>query len=471
MEKSLSKSSTKYLNNTKFFSRFIMANSFYLRRLTGLMLSMAIIGGLYAQTGKVQLHGKLKNFSNQVEVQDLSEYQYLLPPTAERMIVPDTAGNFRISFRLNAPNYFRLGRNILYLSPGDSMEIFVDYMNNTLAQFTGRGSAANKYLRHTPFPKGGSYLEAGRKLQRTAQASIDTILQIGKLRQLELDALTGVSSEFKKLEGARIRADVINSLLAGQRSYKPRMSKDSLVVYQEEYDKLVEPVVADYSKDFINASYMKLVVYRDIAAGLSKGNNTAAATAIREWYTASTLLDSMKKVSDKGQLKTFSSAITKFQTAGYRNALNSSLETLLAFGKGDVAVDFMATDITGKQVTLSSLKGKVIYVDLWATWCGPCMVEMPHFEKLKEKFADNPNVAMVSLSIDDAAALWKRSVEGRNANGIQWLINRNKLDAYNIVSIPRTLLIDKNFKVVDINAPAPSSPKIETMITQLLGAE
>lgn len=121
-----------------------------------------------AQTAKktVTLKGQLKNFSNQVEVEDLSDLQYLLPPTSERMIVPDTSGNFSIQFTLAAPNYFRLGRNILYLSPGDNMELFVDKSLPTKGTFKGKGSPANLYLRNTPFPKGGSFIEAGRNVKK-----------------------------------------------------------------------------------------------------------------------------------------------------------------------------------------------------------------------------------------------------------------------------------------------------------------
>ena len=148
--------------------------------------------------------------------------------------------------------------------------------------------------------------------------------------------------------------------------------------------------------------------------------------------------------------------------------MNKTLTTLLKFGKGDMAVDFKAASIEGTTVKLSSLKGKVIYVDLWATWCGPCLEEMPYFESLKEKYGSNRDIAFVSLSIDDNISLWKDNVAKRKAGGYQWLINRNKLNDYNIVGIPRILLINKNFKMVDMNAPLPSSKKLPGIIDQLV---
>ena len=74
----------------------------------------------------------------------------------------------------------------------------------------------------------------------------------------------------------------------------------------------------------------------------------------------------------------------------------------------------------------------------------------------------------ITESLKNISCANENDVMNRKAGGYQWLINRNKLDAYNIVGIPRILLIDKNFKMVDMNAPAPSSNKITGIIEELL---
>ena len=411
------------------------------------------------QSSNITLTGQLKNFSNQVEVEDMSEYQYLLPPTAERIIIPDSNGNFKVTFSAVAPNYYRLGRNALYLSPGDNLQVTIDKNNPKLATFSGKGAEANNYMKDTPFPKGGSFLEAGRLIKETPEATIAEVEAAAEERKKQLKTITKVSPEFKRLEAARIKADLINSIYLSQ-TYglgKKKLRADGTPQTEEDYQKAILPKVKELSKNFTDPSLMKIVVYRDIADNVIKeGGKPEDVRRIRDWYTGSALVRQMQKINDKQQLAQLKSEVDKITTTEYRGAVNEMLKRLMAFGKGDTAVDFQAIDISGKLVNLSSLKGKVLYVDLWATWCGPCMQEMPHFEKLKEKYRDNPNVAFISLSIDDGAALWKKSVEGRKAGGIQWLINRSKLDAYNIVGIPRILLIDKDFKVSDMNAPAPS---------------
>jgi thiol-disulfide isomerase/thioredoxin len=427
----------------------------------------------------VTISGTLVHFSNQVEVQDMSEFQYLLPPTAERMIIPeDSSGKFNISFPLNEPNYFRIGRNILYLTPGDKLQAVIDYNNPLVATFKGRGAEVNIFLRATPFPKAGSYLEAGSKAQPTPQQTIDFIIAAGERRRKQLDSLQinagiKISSRFMALEFDRIRADIVNSLLDGQVPfYRPRaIQKDSVKMkqYGDEYAELIKPAIDLYASAFTDANALKLAVFRDIIDELVKQPGfDHDIQQMKDWIKASAIIERMKTVSDKAQLQNIKPEVDSIKTIAYRNAVNTSLEALLKFGKGDKAIDFTATDINGNAINLSSLKGKVIYIDLWATWCGPCMQEMPHYETLKEKYAADPNIAFISLSIDDNNSLWKSSVANRKAGGYQWLINRNKLNDYNIVSIPRTLLIDKDFKMVDMNAPVPSSKKLIVVIDALL---
>jgi len=427
--------------------------------------------GIAAQSSKtVTIHGTVKNFSSQVMIEDLSDMQYLLPPNPERIFVAGTDGAFKISFKVSSPNYYRLGRNILYLSPGDNLTVAIDNNAPAKGEFSGKGSQANLFLRDTPFPKAGSYMEAGKNAKLTAKETVDFILAKAASRKKELEAVKGVSIEFKRLENARIKADTINSLLGGRISfYRPKISADALKIYDADYKTLSDSAISDLNKDFVDFSLMKLVVYRDIADDLLPGKTQQGdALKIKEWFKSSSLVDAMSKVSNKTELQKYDTDIAAIRTIQYKTALKQRLSGLLRFGKGDEALNFTAVDLDGKAVGLETLKGKVIYIDLWATWCGPCTQEMPFYEKLRQKYKDNSNIAFVSLSIDDNTSLWKKNVAERKADGLQWLISRNKLLDYNVVNIPRTIIIDRSFKVANLNAPVPSSKETEKIIDELL---
>ncbi|MES2417867.1 MAG: TlpA disulfide reductase family protein [Bacteroidota bacterium] len=427
-----------------------------------LMVSQAMAQQVTYATVK----GQLKGFNNQVQLEDMSEFQYLLPPTAERMIIPDSAGNFTIRFKISGANYYRLGRNALYLSPGDNLEVFIDYSDPRKAVFNGIGAAANNYLKATPFPKGGSFIEAGKQIKETIPETIAAVEELASIRKNELAKVVNITAAFRTLETARIKADLINSLLMGEvySTMKLKLKDEEAKTFSTAYKSYIAPKIKAYHTNFIDPSLLKLVVYRDIAEELGLNDSQM----IKDFYAASEIVSNMQKISDKHLLMPFKQEIAKLKTPKYAIAANKMLTYLMAFGKGDAAVDFVARDLNGQKVSLSNLKGKVIYVDLWATWCGPCMQEMPHYEKLKQRYASNKDVVFVSLSIDDNETLWKGSITQRKAEGYQWLINRAKLQAYNIVGIPRSLLIDKNFKMVDMSAPLPSREAAVKAIDALL---
>lgn len=424
-----------------------------------------------AQSGFVTIKGKLKGFNNQVNIEDMSEFQYLLPPTGDRLIVPDSTGGFSIKFKVANANYYRLGRNQLYLTPGDNLVVFIDYSDSKKATFTGIGSTANSYLKNTPFPKAGSFIEAGKNIKETPGATILAVEEMAKLRSQELALVKGVSAEFRRLETARIKADLINSLLAGEgySNYKLKLKGDDLAAFKIKYQAAIAPKLKMYCENFTDPTLLKLVVYRDIADELIKyGGKSIDIQIIKDYYASSLIVSEMQKASDKQMLAPIKAKMANIKTSTFQGAINKMYAYLMAFGKGDTAVDFTAVNDRGEKVNLSSLKGKVIYLDLWATWCGPCMEEMPSYEKLKAKYADNPNVVFVSLSIDDNEELWKGSLTQRKADGYQWIINRAKLQAYNIVGIPRSFIIDKNFKMVNMAAPLPSDVKANKEIDELV---
>lgn len=138
-------------------------------------------------------------------------------------------------------------------------------------------------------------------------------------------------------------------------------------------------------------------------------------------------------------------------------------------------------NFNGGTTSLADLKGKYVYVDVWATWCGPCKVEIPHLKKLETEMHDK-NIAFVSMSIDNdrthkgsweqARLDWKAMVKDKELGGIQiWAPKGWESDfvqAYKIKGIPRFILIDPAGNVVDPNAPKPSSPRLKEILATLL---
>ncbi len=135
----------------------------------------------------------------------------------------------------------------------------------------------------------------------------------------------------------------------------------------------------------------------------------------------------------------------------------------------------------GGTTSLSDLKGKYVYVDVWATWCAPCKAEIPHLQKI-EKDYHGKNIAFVSISIDDdrshkgswekANEDWRAMVKDKELGGIQLFAPKGWksqfITDYRINGIPRFILIDPNGNIVTPDAPRPSSPKLREMLDELL---
>ena len=110
--------------------------------------------------------------------------------------------------------------------------------------------------------------------------------------------------------------------------------------------------------------------------------------------------------------------------------------------------DFKLKDIEGKEVALSSFKGKVVLLNFWATWCGPCKAEIPGFVELQEKYRDK--LTIVGYSVDDTAELAKKYAAQYKMN-YPILLGEGRedvQDAYGpIWGIPASFLISKDGKV------------------------
>ncbi len=133
---------------------------------------------------------------------------------------------------------------------------------------------------------------------------------------------------------------------------------------------------------------------------------------------------------------------------------------------GDQVPDFTYQDINGKSYSLSDFAGKYVYLDMWATWCGPCKREIPFLKTLEEKM-HGKNIVFVSLSVDKDKAQWEEFIKKNAMTGIQ-LHNggdRKLSEIFDVKFIPRFILIGPDGKTVNPQAERPSSG--DTLATYL----
>ena len=143
------------------------------------------------------------------------------------------------------------------------------------------------------------------------------------------------------------------------------------------------------------------------------------------------------------------------------NRIKGKYERIKTLKKGSPSPSFNYPDSSGKNISLESLKGKLVYVDVWATWCGPCKAQIPFLKQLEEKYREE-DIAFVSLSIDQLKNIskWKDMIVDKELEGIQIIADkawRSKfVTDYVIEGIPRFILIDKDGNLMDPMAPRPA---------------
>lgn len=137
---------------------------------------------------------------------------------------------------------------------------------------------------------------------------------------------------------------------------------------------------------------------------------------------------------------------------------------------GRPSPDFQGTDVDGKTYSLKDFRGKYLYIDMWATWCGPCRQELPYLKQLEAKYRGR-NITFLSLSIDHDRAKWTEKVRSGTLTGTQLLIGRGSRFQrdYGITGIPHFILIDPQGRIVNASMTRPSSDDTEKILNSLRG--
>lgn len=145
---------------------------------------------------------------------------------------------------------------------------------------------------------------------------------------------------------------------------------------------------------------------------------------------------------------------------------------LKAITEGSPSPTFNYENHKGGTTALADLKGKYVYIDVWATWCGPCLREIPSLKEVEKDYSKN--VQFVSISIDEPKDYdkWKAMVSEKELVGIQLMADNNWkskfVEDYAILGIPRFILLDPDGNIVSADAPRPSDPELRKTFDELI---
>jgi len=191
------------------------------------------------------------------------------------------------------------------------------------------------------------------------------------------------------------------------------------------------------------------------------------------------MLEAKKKADfeslEKGKLdETFKATVKKMMTQQFSGIQRMYAENLqIKKLNGNPSPTFAYENHKGGVTKLEDLKGKYVYVDVWATWCAPCRAEIPFLKKIEEKY-HGKNIEFVSISIDKLKDKdkWRAMVTDKELGGVQLFAdndwNSQFVKDYGINGIPRFILIGPDGNVVNANADRPSSADLDKVLSELV---
>jgi thiol-disulfide isomerase/thioredoxin len=157
-----------------------------------------------------------------------------------------------------------------------------------------------------------------------------------------------------------------------------------------------------------------------------------------------------------------------------KRMFDALLDAKLAMSEGRVAPEMELPDTAGVARKLSDLKGKVVLIDFWGTWCQPCIRELPHLETLAKAY-EGKDFQILGIALETKKVRqWQKFVRERALNGVQLYAEsqgaNEQLQPYNINSVPRYVLLDRQGKIISGNAPRPSNATLREMIDKALSS-
>ncbi len=172
------------------------------------------------------------------------------------------------------------------------------------------------------------------------------------------------------------------------------------------------------------------------------------------------ITDRQQYAADIESLISFTQKMTDQKT---RTVIIDDFKSLQYSTIGSAMPDVKFKDIEGKEVSLAQFKGKYVYIDLWASWCVPCIQEIPALQALEKQYKDK-NIVFISLSLDSSKEAWRNKVAELNLHGLQWELGDSRFDKMmSITGIPHFMLYNPDGTLQLYKAPRPSDPQIKAL--------
>lgn len=405
-----------------------------------------------------------------------------------------TDGAFVIKKAIDKPQLFELRmarhRVSLYLVPGDSTYVEYNFSDPTPVFAGDNVNIQNGMVMFNNEIR--NQLNNWRELYAIDNAMFNAKMDsIQQVLNVKFDSLKNEPKELVALELARVgygmlslrlRYPEMNAYLT-QKDLNPDEADFSMLssFNPNIAEHLMFPDYCEIVKQYVDINMNKMEAYKkvvDLDADVKlpvqfKLIDSLVITnaTVRDFVKMNILNDELTY----GKFYTLGNLVEAFvascTTPQYATLVLNKYNSMMVLAPGKPAPAIVAKNIKGEEVSLEQFRGNLVYVDFWATWCGPCRGELPYLEKLQDEYKGKKMV-FISLSLDDNIEAWEKMVNENKMKGVQlhatgaW--SSEAAVSYKIMGIPTFYLIGADGNIVAPGAPRPSSEEIRPLLNSEL---
>ena len=410
----------------------------------------------------------------------------------EKEISINNDGTFADTLRLTEAGFysFSVGResSSIYLKNGDALSLTLNtLMFDESVKYTGVGSVENNYLASKYMNNETMMGESPVFYSLDESAFKNKLDEIFNSNKTALNNLKDADEDFITSELKNLEYDTYMSLNSYEQAHVYYTKNEAFKVSDSFLPEALKNMSYDDATAYKNSSSYKQLAYsytmNTLFDKLGDDYNNASGEDLKS--VSEIKIPALKNdvVSYLGKFMVSPAnpnmkSIYEFLSANstdekFKTELSTTYNKVKALVKGMPSPQFTNYENhKGGETSLSDLKGKYVYVDVWATWCGPCKREIPFLKEIEKQY-HGKNIEFVSTSIDVANdhSTWVEMVKEMQLGGIQHFADNNWkskfVTDYGIEGIPRFILIDPNGNIVSADAPRPSDPKLVELFTEL----